>query len=119
MVLDRPTTDPKIGGDILAWMARQDQIHDLMLAWRQRRDLIGSVFPSGSALRRISGLFGRSAQKAAGGHDLVVEPPQRLFRNGQFLVRRLKLGSQRYELPFKLPYAGGSRCNGARLVGWE
>ena len=41
MVFDRALTDAKIGGDVLARVTREDEVHDLMLPLRQRGDAGG------------------------------------------------------------------------------
>ena len=50
MVFDSSLTDAKIGGDILAGMSSENQVHDLMLPYGKTRDVpCGVCLPGGSS----------------------------------------------------------------------
>jgi hypothetical protein len=57
MVLDSTLADAKIGGDILAGVAGEDQFHDLALSPSQARDVVSRGLPPGEQLARIPRLF--------------------------------------------------------------
>ena len=57
MVLDSALADAKIGGDVLAGVASEDQFHDLALSRREIRDVARRSLPPGGQLARIPRLF--------------------------------------------------------------
>ena len=50
MVLNSTLADAKIRGNILAGMSCKDQLHDLVLTWREPRDMIRRILSPGGEL---------------------------------------------------------------------
>ncbi len=57
MVLDRALTDAEVGGNVLARVTGEHEVHDLALAGGQARDGYGCRFPPRGKLRGVAGLL--------------------------------------------------------------
>src|ERR1019366_10225736 len=70
VILDSTLTDAKIGGDVLAGMPGEDQIHDLMLPCREAGDVARRILTPRGSLAGIPPLVKRASD--TGGQFLAA-----------------------------------------------